>query len=356
MAKIGDIVRFLNSVGGGVVTRIEGNIAYVDDDGFETPMLLRECVVVGQAPAEEKPKTTPEFRASAPPTPKASQPAPQPEPVVVEETPDGDKLNVVLAYEPADVKQLSTTTFNTYLVNDSNYYLYFSYLTKADGTDGWVTRYAGVVEPNIQIWLEEFEGTQLAQMDRVAVQMIALKQDKEFDLKAPVSVEMKLDTRKFFKLHCFSTGIYFDEPVLAIDLVRDDRAVKPAAVDAVSIEKSIREKKAVDRRRPVRPLRAKKADVRRGEIIEVDLHINELVDNTAGLSPADMLNLQVDEFRRVMDANLRNKGQKIVFIHGKGEGVLRQAILKELNHRYKGHDVQDASFREYGFGATQVTI
>lgn len=57
-----------------------------------------------------------------------------------------------------------------------------------------------------------------------------------------------------------------------------------------------------------------------------------------------------------MDANLKNKGQKIVFIHGKGEGVLRAAIMKELNHRYKGHDVQDASFREFGFGATQVTI
>lgn len=92
-------------------------------------------------------------------------------------------------------------------------------------------------------------------------------------------------------------------------------------------------------------------------IIEVDLHINELVDTTAGLSSADMLNLQVDEFRKVMDANLGNKGQKIVFIHGKGDGVLRQALTKELNHRYKGKvEVQDASFREYGFGASQVTI
>ena len=69
-----------------------------------------------------------------------------------------------------------------------------------------------------------------------------------------------------------------------------------------------------------------------------------------------MLNLQVDEFRRVMDSNLKNHGQKIVFIHGKGEGVLRQALMKELNYRYKGNLVQDASFREYGYGATQVTI
>ena len=29
---------------------------------------------------------------------------------------------------------------------------------------------------------------------------------------------------------------------------------------------------------------------------------------------------------------------------------------KELNTRYKQHYYQDASFREYGFGATMVTI
>ncbi len=100
----------------------------------------------------------------------------------------------------------------------------------------------------------------------------------------------------------------------------------------------------------------KHSEKRNNDIIEVDLHIQELVDNVHGLSNADMLNLQVDEFRRVMDSNLKNHGQKIVFIHGKGEGVLRQALLKELNYRYKGFQFQDASFREYGYGATQVTI
>ena len=49
-------------------------------------------------------------------------------------------------------------------------------------------------------------------------------------------------------------------------------------------------------------------------------------------------------------------GQKIVFIHGKGDGVLRKAIEKDLKTRYKQHYFQDASFREYGFGATMVTI
>lgn len=53
----------------------------------------------------------------------------------------------------------------------------------------------------------------------------------------------------------------------------------------------------------------------------------------------------------------RNKtGQKIVFIHGKGEGVLRKEIEKQLKTKYRQHYFQDASFREYGFGATMVTI
>ena len=80
------------------------------------------------------------------------------------------------------------------------------------------------------------------------------------------------------------------------------------------------------------------------------------MDNTNGLSNADMLNLQIDRFTEVMQQYLPYPGTRIVFIHGKGEGVLRQALMKELTHRFKGHDVSDASFREYGFGATQVTI
>jgi dsDNA-specific endonuclease/ATPase MutS2 len=90
--------------------------------------------------------------------------------------------------------------------------------------------------------------------------------------------------------------------------------------------------------------------------IVVDLHINEILDNTAGLSNADILERQLDEFRSVMNQNIRQKGSNIIFIHGKGEGVLRKAILTELKRHYPKCEAQDASFREYGFGATRITI
>ena len=91
-------------------------------------------------------------------------------------------------------------------------------------------------------------------------------------------------------------------------------------------------------------------------ILEVDLHINALLDNTAGLSPSVLLNTQLTEFRIIMDRNIKKKGQRIVFIHGKGEGVLREALIKELTRRYRGCTYEDASFQKYGFGATMVTI
>ena len=81
-----------------------------------------------------------------------------------------------------------------------------------------------------------------------------------------------------------------------------------------------------------------------------------LVDSTAGMNNADMLRHQLHIFRQTMDSYKHAKGQKIVFIHGKGEGVLRKAIIDELKLHYPKCDYQDASFQQYGFGATMVTV
>lgn len=92
------------------------------------------------------------------------------------------------------------------------------------------------------------------------------------------------------------------------------------------------------------------------ELIEVDLHIDELLDTTAGMSAADIKAYQLKVFRETMEANKSKKGQRIVFIHGNGEGVLRKAILDELKRAYKTCEWQDASFQQYGFGATMVIV
>ena len=170
-----------------------------------------------------------------------------------------------------------------------------------------------------------------------------------------MAVERPLDTTKFFKLHCFRENVYFDTPVIAVELVKNDIPQRPMVIDSSRMEDAMRSKRREDMRPDRRPVRRHAAAVADGPLV-VDLHASELLDNTRGLSAADILNYQIDTFRKVMDENLRHAGKKIVFIHGKGEGVLRQALMKELAHRYRRCDVQDASFREYGYGATQVTV
>lgn len=368
MAKIGDYVRFLNSVGGGIITRIDGNIAYVDEDGFETPVMLKECVVVSSGPQNQgfyeskalKPKDTPASKQSDSSyasqskyeSPKDSQNQTTPNDTFVE-TKEGESLNIVLGFEPNNIKRLSDSTFDAYLVNDSNYYLYFTFLTRGNEQKGWNSRYDGMIEPGMQIFIGEISHEDLPEMDRVAVQYIPFKRGKEFELKTVACVEQRLDTTKFFKLHCFQQNPYFDNPVIALTIVRNDLPTRQMEINYKELEKSMREKEKMDRRQPKPVIKTKQ---RNDEPLTVDLHITELLDSTAGLSNSEMLNIQLEKFREVMDSNLRNHGKKIIFIHGKGEGVLRKAILKELEYRYKGHDFQDASFREYGFGATQVKI
>ena len=97
-------------------------------------------------------------------------------------------------------------------------------------------------------------------------------------------------------------------------------------------------------------------EIGKSVIVEVDLHINELLDSVSGMSPGEMKDYQLNVFRKVMEAHKAEKGRKIVFIHGKGDGILRNSIISELKSKYKNCTYQDASFREYGFGATMVIV
>lgn len=376
--KIGDTVRFLNSTGGGRVKRLDGQLAYVEDeDGFDVPVLQRECVVVATASDARMTATVDSATApaaktitSAPPTPRSvADRLPSFKPDLInssasssgeaEETEGGDIINLTVAFAASDIKRLSdpSTSFDTFLVNDSNFYLAYTIAGRAKESDDWKPVAQGIIEPNIQEFVAEITPGMLPEMDRLAFQYIAFKLGRPYPLKAPGNIDIRLDTTKFFKLHCFRPSDYFDEPVIELKLVTDDRpAGRAPEPDPETLRRNMLEKQRADRRQSRHVSKISKPKARPGETIVTDLHITELVDSTRGLSNAEMLNLQIDRFREVMDSSLKDHGRKLIFIHGKGEGVLRAALLKELNHRYKGCAVQDASFREYGFGATQVTI
>lgn len=369
--KIGDKVRFLSDVGGGIIRGFEkGNIVLVEDeDGFDIPVPASEVVVIdtddyniakvdtiGRKSAnKEKSSGTKQEKSIFNVPDEEIDPAEKPitfKPKA-EERKDGEKLTVCLAFVPVNVKEISTTKFEAYLINDCNYYISYAYMSAENAV--WKLRSTGVVAPNTKVFIEEFTHADLNDIEKVAVQLISYKEDKPFTMKQPICVDIRIDTTKFYKLHTFQESLFFDEPTLEYFIVKEDVPTRPLVISPEEIKKAMYTKeKDIKQNSEKKISRSSKID--KNDIIEVDLHASEILETTTGMSAVDIKQYQLDIFRKTMDKHLKEKGRKIVFIHGKGEGVLRSSIISELKHKYKSCQFQDASFQQYGFGATMVTI
>ena len=369
--KIGDKVRFLSETGGGKIAGFQGkNIVLVEDeDGFQIPTPINEVVVadtddynIAKVHTSAVPNMVPvrddqrsiksKLKGEDADTVLEKEDDPADQEITfrkpAEERKGGNQLSAYLAFVPVDIKNVTNTRFETYFVNDSNYYLQYAYMTAE--SNNWTIRAHGEVGPNTKLFIEEFGREDLNQLGHVAVQMIAYKLDKSFMLKPVVEAQFCIDPVKFYKLHTFQANDFFESPALLYTIVENDKVVRPLVLNAEDTSYQPRYDKG-KRHHPLLP-RHKGDD----EVVVVDLHAGEILETTAGMSAGDILNYQLKVFRDTLADYGGNKGQRIIFIHGKGEGVLRHAIIHELNYKYKSYPYQDASFQEYGYGATQVTI
>lgn len=97
------------------------------------------------------------------------------------------------------------------------------------------------------------------------------------------------------------------------------------------------------------------AEDKNEEMEVVDLHAEEVLGSTEGLSSGEIITAQLARFTFTLDTLISSKKHgKIVFIHGVGKGKLKFEMLKILKSDYKKMYYQDASFKEYGYGAIIV--
>lgn len=92
----------------------------------------------------------------------------------------------------------------------------------------------------------------------------------------------------------------------------------------------------------------------KNSLMEVDLHIHQLMASSKGMDNFDMLNLQISTAKQKLEFAIKNRIQRIIFIHGVGDGVLKselEFLLKNYNVDYYA-----ASFQKYGMGAMEVFI
>lgn len=129
-----------------------------------------------------------------------------------------------------------------------------------------------------------------------------------------------------------------------------DKAIKKQLFTEADVESIISEKE-----KGKKPKRQKiKRKERHQPTMEVDLHINQLVKSTKGMTNHDMLTLQLETAKRQLEFAIRKRIQKVVFVHGVGEGVLKL----ELEYLFGRYNVKfyDANYQKYGLGATEVYI
>ncbi len=343
--NIGDKVRFLNDVGGGTIVKYidKDTVAVLNEDEFEIPISIHELIPV-QTGDYNAPKMTNEDLEDST---TSSNTEPEVEAVDDFEK-DDDGIYTYLAFVPQNQQRQIESDLELYIINDSNFQSFYNVMIKFGA---FHVSHPGKLEANSKLLLKTIKKELLNDMDSMVVQCMHFKNNPH-EVKPIMSKELKLNPVKFFKQSSFTENDFFHENAYLITI--HDESSKGQLIPEISekeIKKVIQEKE-YENKRGNRPRKFQSS--KRKEIREIDLHIHELLDDTKGMSNTEMLEVQMKHFHEEMDKGIKEKVKKAVFIHGLGNGTLKTEVRRELDRKYKKYRYQDASFKEYGFGATMI--
>lgn len=333
--RIGDKVRFITEKLEGKVTGIVDETTvnvYCDEYGFDIPASVNDLVAI-RSDFNTSDSSRSDAHSSATKTDHSER--------KISDT-------LYIAFIPDDMNRLTDTGFELFLVNDTPQTVLFS-VGFYDGENHRGIS-AGNCNPNSTASLGSYK---LKEIDRdiksIHIQSIFFRKGKTMPRPA-IDVAIKIQATNLCKAGNYKKYEWFSSIAYLKPLQREQNITREE-IDETQLQTAVREKARaehkIERPDPKSP---------NSNILEIDLHATELLETTAGMDNKDILEYQLDVFRKTLEENKLRKGKKIVFIHGKGDGVLRQRILWELQTRYKRFHHQDASFKQYGYGATMVTV
>lgn len=342
MIKIGDKVKFLNDVGGGVVTGfVNKNTVNVEgEDGFEIPYPITQLVnlsapdetQIGNASAREREETL------------------VAEPEIIK--PQGEIINgknnpdFYFCFVPTDAKNPLSGEIELYIVNDSNYTVIFNYShIKFNGVESIKQ---GTITSNSRMKIDAIMQEDLSDLPDFGFQLIYFREEEK-EWNQPVVKKFKLNPVKFYKESTFTQNSYFRKNALVLQITPNPLNTELDKLTQDDFKKVVKSKEA--KAAPKKQYKTQSED----EVV-VDLHIAELLDTTEGLSNREMLEVQMEKVESEMNSAIANHVKRIVFIHGVGQGVLKQEVTNLLKRKFKKYYFQDASFKEYGYGATLVIL
>ncbi|MDP4290690.1 MAG: DUF2027 domain-containing protein [Bacteroidota bacterium] len=363
--KKGDRVKFLNESGGGVVSRIEGQLVYVEiEDGFEIPTQASNLVkidAVGSAARffdEDFGLRRSTIREDEPRAEETEEEAPvqsTSQKLAKQDANDANRFakGIYLALVPQDQRILISGPIDIYLLNHTGAdILYNLYLRKPDG------RFAGTdfgsVEP--ESFLHLFEVTRLELNDwNEGIIQVMFHEAIAVSVPHPVAAEFRIKPTRLMKEDNYTASPWFKERSILVFVSGPSVSDVPDQNSLTELaekfgQPSISQKARIIKEAPL----IEKHRIAKGEA-EVDLHISALSDDYSRLSNSEILRLQKDYFLRTLDSAMTEGYRKVFYIHGIGNGTLRNTLMSALKE-FEDVKVRNAPFARYGNGAIEVSL
>ncbi len=350
--SVGDRVKYLDTTGGGVVTKvIDSKMVLVSDqDGFEIPTLISELVKVasGEAAARffDENRELPinqSFHESKKDEVEEEIQVESLDPRLIRTRTSED---IYLAYMPHDQKWLITGLVDVYLINNTSFDLIYNLFHRISRG-----RYKGIDYGSLfadsRYLLDTVNRDDLSEWSDGSLQFLFHK-EQTTSVLPPFNSDFQVDRKKFHK-----EGAYRESP-----LIRE----KGIIIKVLSLSEYLKEKEEPESNQVAAPVSDKKEDLpiilthqTEPRKAEVDLHIHELVEDPSNLQKSEILEFQKKYFLRCLDSAIQHNFLNVIFIHGVGNGVLRDVLIDELK-KTGGIEFFDAPMIKYGVGAMAVRI
>lgn len=346
--RIGDRVKFLNDIGGGTITGLvdKRTVNVEDETGFEIPMLISELVLEG---VNENPGSSNSFATEEQEEVDEYQDIDNDIIIEVgnnkEVVEDTSEIRFNLAFVPSKPSNFNESGVDAYLINDSAYKLLYNIVEEKDYKA--VMLKSGYLDAGTKIMVRTYAPAKLQDNLNLRVQAILFRKGI-YDVQNVIDEKIQVKPTKVRKESSYKETEYFEGKALLISVIKDDFAKKIDELSDKDINKEIRKKE------PIKAVIKPKNE--NTDIEEIDLHIEELLDNHQGMSNGEILDVQMSRFETALEGGLRGSTKRMVFIHGVGNGKLKHELRKKLDRKYAYLQYQDASFKEYGYGATMVIL
>lgn len=345
--KTGDKVRFLNEAIEGTVSGIlsRERVEVVDSDGFTHIADQRQLVHVEFVPldqvndAELTPK---EAAASQVQKPTTRQPFENTELLKGIED-DSTIYGIVRLLSP---KQPLVTEVELLIGNNTNHLIALTVAKRVN--DLRLGLVAGVLKSKETWSVGVFSQDELHQFNGFEIQLL-FSGEQEFRPRPPAVKALQFSSTDFLNPEFKFPRDEFNDillmPIYSFSVEKD--------VDIKALlEKYHEYNKEEEMRKPAKGGKRSAFTVLTRHKV-VDLHIEELVKDHSQMSNAQIISYQLNYFIYEMEQAIVQRLHKITFIHGVGQGVLKNAIREELK-KYSGIIFAEAPADKYGYGATEV--